>query len=167
MTQQRASFNRREAIIALSCASVALTSCGRRDYAGQKRLKFWTVGREGEVAEQLVQDFEREHPEIAVIVQKLPWTAAHEKLLTAYAGDTLPDLCQLGNTWVPEFAALNALEPLDALAAHSADIQVSDYFEGFLNSNRVDGTLYGVPWYVDTRLLFYRRDLLHEAGFGA
>src|SRR5207244_966910 len=27
------------------------------------------------------------------------------------------------------------------------------------------GALYGVPWYVDTRLLFYRRDLLARAGF--
>ena len=31
----------------------------------------------------------------------------------------------------------------------------------------VDGTLYGVPWYVDTRLLFYRRDMLARAGFTA
>jgi multiple sugar transport system substrate-binding protein len=29
----------------------------------------------------------------------------------------------------------------------------------------IDGTLYGIPWYVDTRLLFYRADLLREAGF--
>ena len=31
----------------------------------------------------------------------------------------------------------------------------------------VDGTLFGIPWYVDTRLLFYRRDLLQQAGFDA
>jgi multiple sugar transport system substrate-binding protein len=28
----------------------------------------------------------------------------------------------------------------------------------------VDGVLYGVPWYVDTRVLFYRTDLLRRAG---
>jgi multiple sugar transport system substrate-binding protein len=27
--------------------------------------------------------------------------------------------------------------------------------------------LYGVPWYVDTRLLFYRTDLLKKAGYDA
>ena len=61
-------------------------------------------------------------PDIRVEVQQLPWTAAHEKLLTAFAGDAMPDVCQLGNTWIPEFAALGALEPLDAPRRRSAAI---------------------------------------------
>ena len=36
---------------------------------------------------------------LRVEVQQLPWTAAHQKLLTAFAGDSLPDVAQLGNTW--------------------------------------------------------------------
>ena len=84
-------------------------------------MRFWAVGREGEYAVELLQDFLRERPDIEVEVQKLPWTAAHEKLLTAYAGETLPDLCSLGNTWIPEFTALNALAPLDELASASRD----------------------------------------------
>jgi len=153
----------------LGAAGVALgtTSCERRTAA--QRVRFWAAGREGEVAQQLVAEFRREHPHIEVDVQQLPWSAAHEKLLTAYAGDTLPDLCQLGNTWVAEFAALDALEPLDDLVAGSRQVMLADYFEGFLDANRiqgrVQGRLYGLPWYIDTRLLFYRRDLLREAGF--
>jgi multiple sugar transport system substrate-binding protein len=123
------------------------------------------MGREGEVVTALLPEFERAHPGIRVRVQQLPWTAAHEKLLTAFAGDSTPDVCQLGNTWVPELAALNALEPLDRLVAASAIVRPDDYFEGIWETNRVDGRLHGVPWYVDTRLLFYRRDLLKQAGF--
>jgi multiple sugar transport system substrate-binding protein len=119
------------------------------------------------VSAELLQDFRVRHPEIEVEIQQLPWTAAHEKLLTAYAGETLPDVCQLGNTWVPEFSALDALEPLDDLVRTSAAIATDDYFEGFFDANRVDGALCGVPWYVDTRLLYYRRDLLRQAGFSA
>lgn len=125
------------------------------------------MGREGEVVAELVPEFERTHPGIHVEVQQLPWSAAHEKLLTAFAGDATPDLCQLGNTWIPEFVALNALESLDANVAHSSTIEPSDYFPGIWATNRVEGKLYGVPWYVDTRLLFYRRDLLAQAGHGA
>ena len=33
------------------------------------------------------------------------------------------------------------------------------------DTNVIDGTLYGVPWYVDTRLVFYRSDLLARAGY--
>ena len=130
-------------------------------------LRFWAMGREGEVVAELLPEFERAHPGIRVKVQQLPWTAAHEKLLTAFAGDATPDLCQLGNTWIPELVALNALLPLDRHAADSSIVRADDYFAGIWDTNRVDGQLYGVPWYVDTRLVFYRRDLLRQAGFSA
>jgi len=125
------------------------------------------MGREGEVVTQLLPAFERSHPGIRVDVQQLPWSAAHEKLLTAFAGNSTPDLCQLGNTWIPEFVALNALVALDARVAASSIIDGRDYFPGIWDTNRVAGKLYGVPWYVDTRLLFFRRDLLAQAGFSA
>jgi len=125
------------------------------------------MGREGEVVTALLPEFERAHPGIRVKVQQLPWTAAHEKLLTAFAGDVTPDVCQLGNTWVPELVALGALEPLDRLAQASSIVEAADYFRGIWDTNRVGEQLYGVPWYVDTRLLFYRQDLLRDAGFAA
>ena len=95
-------------ILALSLAA----GC-RWSAADETVLRFWAMGREGEVVAQLLPEFERTHPGIRVTVQQLPWTAAHEKLLTAFAGGTTPDVCQLGNTWIPEFVALKALEPLD------------------------------------------------------
>jgi multiple sugar transport system substrate-binding protein len=123
------------------------------------------MGREGEVVEQLMPGFESRHPDIRVRVQQIPWNAAHEKLLTAYVGGAMPDVLQAGNTWLPELAALDALEPLDDRIAHSATVAPADYFPGILDTNLIDGTTYGVPWYVDTRLLFYRTDILAEAGF--
>ena len=123
------------------------------------------MGREGEVVSQLVPAFEREHPGIKVDVQQIPWSAAHEKLLTAYVGDATPDIAMLGNTWVPEFVALDALEPLDQRIAVSRDVVRSDYFPGIWSTNVVDGVTYGVPWYVDTRVIFYRTDLLANAGY--
>jgi multiple sugar transport system substrate-binding protein len=131
----------------------------------QRRVSVWAMGREGEVIAQLLPQFRKLHPDIEVRIQQLPFTAAHQKLLTAFAGDATPDLCQLGNTWIPEFVALKALEPLDQSLARSASVQANDYFPGIWDTNIIGGTLYGVPWYIDTRLLFYRRDLLAEAGF--
>jgi len=133
----------------------------------RETLHFWVMGREGEVIAPLLSAFERNNPGVRVTLQQLPWTAAHEKLLTAFAGDTLPDLCQLGNTWVPEFAALHALVDLDSRVAASRVVVAEDYFPGIWDTNVIDGRVYGIPWYVDTRLLFYRRDLLEQAGFQA
>ncbi len=127
----------------------------------------WAFGREGEVVQALLPEFERTHPGIRVRVQQIPFTAAHEKLLTAVVGDATPDLAQLGNTWVPELQALDAIIPLDTLVARSATVRADDYFPGIWDTNVLDNTLYGLPWYVDTRLLFYRTDLLAAAGYHA
>jgi multiple sugar transport system substrate-binding protein len=128
-------------------------------------LRFWGMGREGEVVAELLPEFERAHPEIHVDVQQIPWTAAHEKLLTAFVGRSTPDVSQLGNTWVPELEAVGALEDLGSRRAGSTIVAESDYFAGIWKTNLIDGALYGIPWYVDTRLLFYRKDLLAAAGF--
>lgn len=147
----------------LALAFLLLGSCSSA--SSKTVIDVWAMGREGEVIGQLIPEFERDNPQIDVRIQQLPFTAAHEKLLTAFVGDALPDLAQLGNSWVPEFATLGALEPLDQRVAATAAIPRADYFPGIWESNVMDGRLYGVPWYVDTRLLFYRRDILKKAGF--
>ena len=152
-------------LLALLAALPASLSCagGRGD--GGVTLRFWAMGAEGEKVQALVADFEREHPGVKVELQQIPWTAAHEKLLTAHVGGSTPDVAQLGNTWVPEFAALDALAPLDARVRGSSTVPPASYFPGIWDTNVVDGVLYGIPWYVDTRVLFYRSDLLKAAGF--
>jgi len=123
-------------------------------------LRVWAMGREGEVVAQMMPAFERLHPGVRVRVQQVPWSAAHEKLLTAYVGGALPDVFQAGNTWLPELVALDALEPLDARLAASPDVAAGDFFPGVLDPNVLDGRTWALPWYVDTRLLFYRTDLV-------
>ena len=143
-----------------------LAGCGGRD-DGREVVRFWAMGREGEVVAELIPEFERLHPNIRVQVQQIPWTSAHEKLLTGFAGDVTPDVAQIGSSWVPELVALGALEPLDARIRSSGIVDPRDYFAGGLGGNVIDGQTWGLPWYADTRLLFYRSDLLREAGYGA
>jgi len=153
--------------LAASTGLAALAGCGADGSGGSHRttVRFWAMGHEGEVVHELADEFERANPDIHVDVQTIPWSAAHEKLLTAHVGRSLPDASQLGNTWVPEFAALKALAPLDTLAAASHDVPRASFFEGIWNTNVVDGQTWGIPWYVDTRVLFYRKDVLQRAGW--
>ena len=157
---------RRVLAAAALLGSLLLGACAKPEAHGVT-LEFWTIGREGDAVAQLVPAFERAHPGIRVSIQQIPLTAAHEKLLTAYAGGSLPDLAQIGNTWIAEFAALHALEPLQAWVERSATVRENDYFASAWATNRIDGVPYGIPWYIDTRLLFYRADLLRRAGFDA
>jgi multiple sugar transport system substrate-binding protein len=145
-------------------ASLTLAVACSRITGDREVVTFWAMGYEGEVVAQLIPEFERQNPGIRVDLQQLPWLSAHEKLLTAFAGESLPDVSPIGNTWIPEFAALDALEPLDDEIAATPDFDVPDYFSGVWDSGLVDGKIYAVPWYVETRLPFYRTDLLAKAG---
>ena len=145
--------------------ALALCGCSTGHATSTREIRFWAFGREGEVVAQLVPEFERQNPGLRVRVQQIPWSAAHEKLLTAFVGDATPDIALLGNTWVPEFTALGALAPLDARVARSHDVNEADYFTGIWDTNVLAGRTYGVPWYVDTRVIFYRTDILARAGY--
>jgi len=128
-------------------------------------LTFWALGAEGEHVQKIVKKFEEKNPDVKVKVQQIPWTAAHEKLLTAFAGNSLPDICQLGNTWIPEFTLIGALEPLDKYVTSSNIVKKENFFEGVWETNVYDSKVMGIPWYVDTRVLFYRTDILKSVGF--
>src|SRR5262245_47259482 len=148
------------ALLLFGCAG-----CSEQGERGVEQLEFWGLGREGEVVADLIPEFERRNPGIRVTMQQIPFIAAHEKLLTAYVGDATPDLAQMGNTWVPEFVAVRGLADLGPFAKASRTIDGHDDFPGIWATNVVDGVLYGIPWYVDTRVLFYRSDVLASVGY--
>jgi multiple sugar transport system substrate-binding protein len=150
---------------AAALAAAGLAGCTRKGSA--PTLRFWAMGREGEVAHELLREFHAEHPGLEVRIERLPWTSAHEKLLTAFAGDATPDVAQMGNTWLAEMAAVGALEPLQSRLDATPSIERADHFPGIWDTNTIDGRLVGIPWYVDTRLLFVRRDLLARSGIAS
>ena len=159
-------LTRRQTSLGILSAAASLGACtqifGNSNANNENAISFWAMGSEGEMIEKLLPKFAIENPNIKIIVQKLPWSAAHEKLLTAFAGNTLPDISQMGNSWIPEMVAIGAIAPLEEAATQ---LDKSDYFGGIWQTNIVDGKIYGIPWYVDTRLLFYRKDTLSKAGY--
>lgn len=152
----------RRALTALGLAGLlALTACAPESDA----LVFWAMGAEGENVGKVLEGFRKAHPAIKLKVQGIPWNAAHDKLLTAYAGGVTPDVCQLGTTWVTELSSLGALAPLATHVKADATLAPGDFFAGAWQNNLADGEVWAIPWYVDTRVLFYRKDLLARAGF--
>ena len=153
---------RRAALLFLT--TISLLSFGRTAET-RKPLVVWAMGEEGKKIALMARRFEAENPGITVETQAIPWEAAHAKLLTAVVGGIPPDISQMGTTWMAEFATMGALSPLDQRAAVSSTANPDAFFPGSLHTCQVEGLLYGVPWYVDTRVLFYRKDLLAAVGF--
>ena len=59
--------------------------------------------------------------------------------------------------------AIGAIQPVPPAMQSLVDGQ----FAGVVDTNRIDGRLMALPWYVDTRLQFYRKDMFEAAGFAA
>lgn len=135
-------------------------------FADSQTLEVWAMGAEGKKITELAHEFEKQNPGVEVVIQAIPWGAAHEKLITAVAGESTPDVCQLGTTWVSEFEAMKVLLPLDDFLPHSS-LKPDQFYENAWKISWIGGKLYGIPWYVDTRVLYYRKDLLEAVGFRA
>ncbi|ACV76933.1 sugar ABC transporter substrate-binding protein [Nakamurella multipartita] len=166
---------RKKAITAgLLAGLVVLSACGRSsDTAGAAgtsapaasisagpatgKLTMWAQGAEGQDLPALLDEFEAANPGVTVDVTAIPWDAAHNKYQTAIAGGQTPDIAQMGTTWMGDFA--------DAFDPTPAELTDAGFFPGSVNSTEVDGTAVGVPWYVDTRVVFYRKDLAEKAGY--
>jgi len=141
---------------------ITLPSCNSQN---EEIVTFWGLGSEGEYVQKLIPEFEHRNPGIKIKAQMIPWTAAQEKLITAYASENLPDAFQIGNTWIPQFVALNALEILDQWIQKSKEIDPENYFSGIWETNTIEGDVFGIPWYIDTRVLFIRKDIMAKAGY--
>jgi len=164
---------RATAVVALCLtATMSLAACGRStdkaatptDKAGSissgkatGTLTVWAMGGEGDKLPALAKEFEAENPGVKINVTGIPFDDAHDKLATAITAAKTPDISQIGTTWMGEFAT-QALDPTPA------SIDKSTFFEGAQKTTEVGGTSYGVPWYVETRLVYYRKDLAAKAG---
>lgn len=137
-----------------------LGGCDARDDAG---LTMWAMGQEAASLPALLATLGRPADAAPVTVQALPWSAAHEKLLTGFAGGSLPSIGQVGNSWIAEMAAIGAIAPVPA----PAEALLSDQFAAVADTNRIGGRAWAIPWYVDTRLQYYRTDLFARAGYAA
>lgn len=127
-------------------------------------ITVWGMGEEGKNLDEFAKKFEKQNPEIEVEVQAIPWGNAHEKLVTAVAGGTVPDVAQMGTTWMAEFGGIGAFADLTEYINDSS-IAKDQFFAGSFATNEINDKIYGVPWYVDVRAMYYRSDLLSEAGF--
>ena len=115
------------------------------------------MGNEGDLLGDFVEGFKEENPDVNITVTAIPWASAHDKIQTAIAAGTVPDVIQMGTTWMADFA--------DTFAPVPENFDLSDFSAGPLEAGQVNGEQLGVPWYVDSHVLYYRTDIAEQAGW--
>jgi N,N'-diacetylchitobiose transport system substrate-binding protein len=158
--------------VALSAAMLAVAACGGGDdgdaepNSGEgESLSVWIMEGTNPDAEPFFEDVAADFEEktgATLDVQFVPWAAAHDKFVTSIAGDTLPDVAEVGTTWTPEFAEAGALVDLTE-RVESSEVS-GDLVEGLVTAGTVDDALYGMPWYAGVRSVIYRADVFKELG---
>jgi multiple sugar transport system substrate-binding protein len=111
----------------------------------------------------LLDDFETEH-KITASIKTTQWNMAHSELMNYALFKDTPDVSETGSTWISGFASMNALRPFhqsDMIRFGSQDAFASEAWKSGVLPDR---SVYAVPWTVDVRNIYYRRDLFDQAG---
>ena len=115
----------------------------------------------------ILEDFEAKYPGIQINIIEGP-NAANllEDLYTSafILGDSPYDLINMDVVWTPKFAAAGWL--LDLTDKISPE-ELAEFSQKDVEGRRYEGKLYGIPMRSDVGMLYYREDLLQEAGFAA
>jgi len=166
---------RHRTVAAAAVAALALSvaaGCGRDSSGDNETAKavgggkatgeitVWAMGTEGEKLGEFAKAFTAENPDAKVSVTPVPWDAAQQKIASAIAAKQTPDVSMIGTTMQGGFAKTGALDPTPT------DLFQKDaFFPGAWDTTVVNGTSFAVPWYVETRGIYYRKDLAAKAGF--
>lgn len=125
----------------------------------------WIMGDSSANFDTLVAPFETETG-IDVETVAIPWDSIDQKLTTSVASGQGPDVVQIGLSKLRTFADAGALLPLDDLVANYPGLATANFLDAVAGeATAVAGQIVSVPWVSDTRVLFYRKDILEAAGF--
>lgn len=109
--------------------------------------------------EGVAADFNADNNDIDLVLELQPWDNRDEKIATALAAGTGPDLVLLTADQTLNYYTSGGIVPV------TAALEASDaYFEPTLDSVTYDGDVYGVPIYQTSTTVMYNKQLFDEAG---
>jgi len=131
-------------------------------------LTVWVMGDTTAHFDALVKPFTQQTG-IQVKTVAIPWDSVDQKFTTAVASGDGPDVLQVGLSKLRTYADTGALLPLDdATLAPYSHLASANFLDGVAGkATAVGGKVVSVPWISDTRVLFYRSDILSAAGISS
>ncbi len=155
-------------ILALALTLVMLLGAVPLAFAEGYTLEFWLAGNDDSLYaayEQVVKQYEAEHPGVTVNMNMINWAEYFTKLSTAFVGGTGPDVYAIGFAQFYTLAGNGNMLDLSGYIPADWD-GYGDIPENILNLGKVDGNIHAllVP---EARALYYRKDIAEENGVTA
>lgn len=127
-------------------------------------VEFWTISLQPTFTDffnGLIADYEAANPNVTINWTDLPYDSIQQKLVTAAAGGTAPDVVNLNTQMALTLAGKGAL--VDLAKEATAD-QQSIYVESLYDSAKIGDSVYAFPWYASPSIMFYNKALFEKAG---
>mgnify|MGYP000979713949 FL=1 len=99
---------------------------------------------------------------IALNLQITDWNTYLQKLPVLFAGGRGPDVFVAGGELLGTYVKARMVQPLDKWTDHWAGLQ--DYPKAALLDGTIGGQLYTVPYRLDQRIFYYRKDIFEQSG---
>ena len=110
----------------------------------------------------MTSDFEKQHPDVKVILEFVPYEALHDKIVAARgAGGNGYDVVLFDAIWPAEFSRFDLLQDVSSRIAADEREKI---FPGAMNTVVYQGKTLGMPWILDTKYLYYNKAMLDKAG---
>ncbi|MEV5027412.1 ABC transporter substrate-binding protein [Paenibacillus sp. LPE1-1-1.1] len=171
-------------VILLASLSVSLVACASNGNAPKDEvtpvkagdensevvnINFWDMvwgpATYQETALKLVEQFNEEHPNIQVKYQSTPWSNWYQTFASAIASGTQPDISTGAGYQAFQFTDQDAILPIDDVIEElAAEGKLDDFVPGSIDALKYNGHYVALPWQVDIRVPWYRKDLFEQAG---
>lgn len=145
-----------------SGSDTAASSSGNAAISGDVTVWLMTGSAPTTLTDALNKEFEAAHPGVKVKYEIQQWDGIQQKLTTALAGGTPPDVIEIGNTQTAAFASQDGV--LTDLSGDKDSFNGAQWLKGLADSGTYDGKTYGVPFYAANREVIYRKDMFEQAG---
>jgi multiple sugar transport system substrate-binding protein len=109
----------------------------------------------------LVDEFNASQDEIEVKLDLLSWADGEQILTTQTSGGQAPDLANASAQFMGMMAGINEAQPLDDLLSKEF---LANFQPSGIEAFTIDGKLIAMPYFLDPRAMYYRKDLFEKAG---
>ncbi|MFJ7125718.1 extracellular solute-binding protein [Streptomyces sp. NPDC098101] len=148
-----------------AATALALSGCGMLPGGeGTKTVNIWLMrdSASEDFVERFKKAYEEEHDGVELRFTVQDWTGIGKKVTEALEGPGGPDVIEVGNTQVAQYADTEKL--FDLTLESVRDLGSEDWLPGLAEPGSISGSQYGIPWYAANRIVIYNKDLFRDAG---
>ncbi|MFC8508127.1 extracellular solute-binding protein [Streptomyces sp. NPDC057411] len=147
-------------------SALALAGCGLLPGGGgpTRTVNVWLMrdSVSDDFLQRFTQSFEAEHDNVDLRFTIQDWTGIGKKVTEAIKGPGGPDVIEVGNTQVAQYADTEKLYDLTLESVR--DLGSEDWLPGLAEPGSIDGAQFGIPWYAANRIVIYNKDLFERGG---